>query len=159
MKSNRLITGSALLAVLVLLPLSSALAQSDEAFIKYRQKVMGGIGAHMGGIGDILKEGLPFADHIATHAAGINASAKLVVAAFKKELHAGATDAKADIWKEFAKFTEGAKAMEDESAKLMQVAAGGDSAATGEQVKALGKTCGNCHKPYRKPKEESYKKN
>ena len=157
MNSNRLVVVSAVLAAFVLLPLSSALAQDNEAFIKYRQKVMGSIGANMGGIGDILKEGLPYGDHIAGHAANINASAKQIVAAFKKELSAGPTDAKAKIWTEFDKFSALVDDLQAESAKLMKVAAGGDKAAIGEQVKALGKTCGACHKPYRNPKEESYK--
>ena len=37
------------------------------------------------------------------------------------------------------------------------VANGGDGAAIGANVKALGRTCGGCHKEFRKPKEESYK--
>jgi cytochrome c556 len=111
----------------------------------------------MGGIGDILKEGLPYKANIAQHAAAINATAKNMVAAFEKNVAAGATDAKADIWKDWNDFKDGVSALEQASAKLMQVAASGNMAMTGDAVKALGAACGDCHKPFRKPKEESYK--
>jgi cytochrome c556 len=44
-----------------------------------------------------------------------------------------------------------------EAAELATVAQGGNMEAISAQVKKLSDACGNCHKPYRKPKEESYK--
>ena len=152
------------LVTLVVLGLSCTLslavvqAQSDEAFIEYRQKVMQGISANMGAIGGILKNKLPYGSHIATHASEINMLSKLIEAAFKKESTAGKTDAKPEIWQDWDKFVAAAKAMGEESGKLAEVARTGDMDAIGAQVKALGKSCGDCHKPFRKPKEESYKR-
>jgi len=140
------------------LPLASAQAQSDEAFIKYRQDLMESIGGNMGAIGDTLKNKLPYKDNIATHAQGIHLASQLITSAFKKEVSAGPTDAKADIWKDWDKFATAAKNMGQESEKLAQVAKSGDMEAIGAQVKALGKACGTCHKAFRKPKEESYKR-
>ena len=51
------------------------------------------------------------------------------------------------------------KAFETETAKLAEVAKSGDPAAIGPQLKATGKSCGGCHESFRKPKEESFKRN
>lgn len=140
-------------------PLTTVQAQSDETFIEYRQKIMKGIGASMGAVGDILKHKLPYSGHIATHAHDINRLSKLITDAFKKDLSAGMTDAKPDIWQDWEKFAMAADQLGEESAKLAEVSAGADMEAIAAQVKAVGKACGGCHKPFRKPKEESYKKN
>lgn len=147
------------LAVLICLVFTSAIvqAQEDEAFIQYRQKVMTSNGANMGAIGDILKNKLPYQSHIAVHALEIQRMSTVVPDAFKKNIAAGKTDAKPEIWKEWDKFTDAANAMGVEAAELAKVAQNGNMEAIGAQVKKLGETCGNCHKPYRKPKEESYK--
>ncbi len=144
--------------VSLLLPLSSAMAQDDATYLKYRQKVMAGIGADMGAMATILKGKLPFTDNIATHAAAIQSASKLIDSAFKKEITEGKTDSKPDIWKDWAKFSDAAKKLGEESGKLAEVAASGDMAAIGAQLKATGKSCGGCHKPFRKPKEERFKR-
>jgi len=148
---------SFILLICLVLPLASVQAQSDEAFVEYRQNVMKTISGNMGAIGDTLKNKLPYQDNIATHAQGIHLASKLIESAFKKQISEGATDAKPDIWQDWDKFTAAAKTLGEESDKLAQVAESGDMEAIGAQVKALGKACGNCHKPFRKPKEESYK--
>jgi cytochrome c556 len=147
------------LVVFVCLILTSGViqAQEDEAFIQYRQKVMTSNGANMGAIGDILKNKLPYQNHIAVHAQEIQRMSTLIPDAFKKDIASGKTDAKPEIWKEWAKFTEDANTMGLEAAELAKVAQGGSMEAISAQVKKLSDSCGNCHKPYRKPKEESYK--
>ncbi len=75
------------LSALGILPLNAVFAQSDEAFIKYRQKVMSSNGANISSIGAILKNKLPYSANIAGHARNINTGAKMIAAAFKKELH------------------------------------------------------------------------
>ena len=147
------------LVVLICVVFTSALAQAqeDEAFVQYRQKVMMSNGANNGAIGDILKNKLPYPDHILVHAQEIQRMSALIPAAFKKEVTAGKTDAKPEIWKEWDKFVAAADAMGREAAQLATVAQGGNMEEIGAQVKKLGETCGSCHKPYRKPREESYK--
>lgn len=147
------------LVVLVCLVFTSVMAQAqdNEAFIQYRQKVMTSNGANMGAIGDILKNKLPYQNHIQVHAQEIQRMSTVIADAFKKEAAAGKTDAKPEIWKEWDKFAAAADAMGREAAQLATVAQGGNMEAIGAQVKKLGDACGNCHKPYRKPKEESYK--
>lgn len=138
------------------IPLSSALAQTDQDYLSYRQKLMASNGDHLGAIGVILKTKLPYTDHIAIHAQSIHAASQLIGDAFKKEITEGKTDAKPDVWQDWDKFVDAAKKLEEESGKLAEVAKSGDMAAIVAQVKATGKACGGCHKPFRKPKEERF---
>lgn len=147
-----------LLFVCLALPLTVVWAQSDNAFIQYRQKLMGSLGASMGAIGDILKNKLPYHNHIATHAKDIQRISLLIGEAFKKEISSGKTDAKPEIWKDWNNFKSAARALEQESAKLAEIAQSGNTAAIFAQVKKVGGACGGCHKPFRKLKEESYKR-
>jgi cytochrome c556 len=131
--------------------------QDVDPNIKYRQSVMSIIGTNMGAIGDIMKNRLNMPGAIANHAGQMAESAGLIAPAFKKSISDGPTDAKAEIWQDWAKF-EKALAKFEESARAMQTAAAsGDPAQVGPAMKALGKSCGGCHKPFRKPKEESFR--
>jgi cytochrome c556 len=130
----------------------------DDAQVKYRQNLMEIIGSNMGAIGDILKNRLDLPGHVANHAGQMIDSSQMIAAAFKPKTTSTETDAKPEIWKDWAKF-EAAIADFEAAAKDLQVAASGtDGAAVGAAVKALGKSCGGCHKSFRKPKEESFRK-
>lgn len=147
----------ALVAIGLALVVTGTQAQDDEAYVQHRQKVMQSVGGHMGAIGAIMKSKLPYTSNIAVHAQALQMTSTVIEDAFKKEVTEGKTDAKPDIWQDWDKFVAAAKAMGDESDKLAEVARTGDMDALDAQVKALGKACGDCHKPFRKPKEESYK--
>lgn len=136
---------------------SVATAGSPEASIKYRQNLMSAVGANMGAIGDILKNGLELPGHVENHAGQMAESAKLIAAAFEKPISEGATDAEPKIWEDWARFEKAIADFEEAARALQSAAAGGDPKAVGPAVKALGDRCGDCHKPFRKPKEESYK--
>ena len=142
----------------LVLMLTGAQAQSDEHYLGYRHKVMKSMGASMGAIGDILKHKLPFASHIGVHASDISRMSSVISEAFEKEITEGRTDSKPEIWQDWEKFVAAAQGLEEESAKLADIASAGDMAAIGAQVKNVGKACGNCHKPFRKPKEERFKR-
>ena len=146
-----------LFLVCLAIPWTSALAQSDEAYIQYRQKVMKSLGTHISAIGDIVKHKLPHQKDIATHGKAMQLASTLIESAYKKEITAGKTDAKPEIWQEWDKYIAAAKKLEDESRKLAEVAESGDMAAIKAMVKQVGESCGGCHQPYRKSKEESYK--
>ena len=142
----------------LVLMLTGAQAQDDEHFLGYRQKVMKSMGASMGAIGDILKHKLPFAGHIGVHAGDISRMSAVIAGAFEKEIAEGRTDAKPEVWQDWDKFVAAAETLQEEGAKLADIASAGDMAAIGAQVKNLGKACGDCHKPFRKPKEERFKR-
>ena len=128
---------------------SSSLADS-KGIIKYRQNVMKGTGGHMGAIVDILKNRLPLADHIVDHARSIQQNSKMTLAMFPKGSGLGDTKAKPVIWENWSKFESAVKAFVRESAKLAKVAESGDMEALAKQVRATGKTCGGCHRNFRK---------
>jgi cytochrome c556 len=131
-------------------------ADSDAPEVKYRQTVMSNVGSNMAGIGDILKNGLMLPGQVAVHARLLAESAQLIAPAFKKNVATEMTDAKPEIWQDWAKFEEAITTFEKAAGDMAAAADGGDGAAIGAAVKALGKSCGGCHKAFRKPKEESY---
>ncbi|MGE3539984.1 MAG: cytochrome c [Candidatus Tectimicrobiota bacterium] len=154
---SRMLWGSLVVLGCLLCSLAPVQAQDDAALIQYRQKVMASYGASMGAIGDIMKNKLPYQNHIFVHAQDLQRMSTIVPDAFKKEITAGKTDAKPEIWQEWDKYVAASEALGREAAELAKVAQGSDMAAIAAQVKKVGDTCGDCHKPYRKPKEESYK--
>src|SRR5215510_11622969 len=156
-RAQRNIYGCLVVFVCLILTPVVIQAQEEEAYIQYRQKVMASNGANMGAIGDILKNKLPYQSHITVHALEIQRMSTLIPDAFKKDIAAGKTDAKPEIWKEWDKFTAAANDMGMEAAELVKVSHGGNMDAISAQVKRVGDECVAWHKPSRKPKEESYK--
>lgn len=59
------------------------------------------------------------------------------------------TEALPTIWEQPEEFEAAKAKFLAESATMMEIAAGGDAAAVGEQVKALGGSCKNCHDTFR----------
>ena len=128
---------------------SSSLADS-KGIIKYRQNVMESTAGHMGAIVDILKNDLPLQAHILDHARSIQQNSKMTLAMFPKGTGLGNTKAKSSIWGNWSKFESAVQDFERESAKLVKVAESGDMEALAKQVRATGKTCGGCHRNFRK---------
>jgi cytochrome c556 len=163
--SNSLRLTLALVSLVALLATSTiASADSHEGEkavdpnIKYRQALMSVIGANMGALGDIMKGQLGLPRNLESHAKQLTLSSHLIESAFEKKVVDGPTDAKAEIWKDQAKFREAIISFREASMKFEQaVADGNDPVLVGAAMKALGKSCGTCHKPFRKPKEESFK--
>ncbi len=141
------------LTALVAAPAATRAASSPENVVKYRQLVMKAIGAHMGGIGAVLKGEVDYGPkHIEEHAEAINGMAQILVDAFRENVgtSGGETDAKQEIWSDWDNFVAKAKDLEEASGNLGDLAEGGaDMAAIGAGVKALGGACGACHTPFR----------
>jgi len=135
-----------------------ARAAEDKVYVKYRQKVMTGVGADMGAISDILKYGLPYTAAIALHANRLGDAAALIPTAFEQKVTAGETDAKPEIWQKPDEFKDKIETLKKAAATLEEAADGADRDDIQVAYKKLGKACGGCHKAFRKPKEESYKK-
>lgn len=132
-------------------------AENAPPEVQYRQTLMSIVGSNMGAISDIMKNRLDLPGHIAVHAGEMADSAQLIAAAFKKNVSTGWTDAKPDIWTDWKGFESAIADFEKAARDLEAAARGSDPGAVGPAMKALGKSCGGCHKPYRKPKEESFK--
>ena len=148
------------LAVMALaLAFASAQAQDDDVYIQHRQKVMKAISGHNGAIAAIVKNKLPYTSSIVAHAQALQLSSTVIEDAFKHKVTEGKTDSQPEIWQDWDKFAEAAKTMGEESGKLADAAQSGDMEAVAALAKGFGKkACGGCHKSFRKPKEESYKK-
>lgn len=135
----------------------SAMAQDAENAIKYRKGIMRAQGAHIGAISAILKGEAGDASHIAGHAAALASLSTTLPDIFADGTGPESgieTRALVAIWDDSAKFAEVVAATESEAAKLAEVAAGGDLAAIGAQVGALGKNgCGACHQAFRAKQE------
>ena len=130
-----------------------ALAESDpDSAIQYRKAVMGTVGSNMKASALILQGKVEFKDALAGHAHALAEAAKLAPAAFKQNTDGKGgekTTATGKVWSDWAKFEDGLKALASESAKLAELAKGGDMAATGAQLGAVGKTCKGCHDNFR----------
>ncbi|MDH3473736.1 MAG: cytochrome c [Rhodospirillales bacterium] len=152
---NRII--AALAAGLALgLAAQGAAAQSSENLVKYRQSVMKAIGGHTGAIAAVVKGEVAYGDHVAGHARGIKEMSLIVQDIFPPESGPDSfkeTRALAKIWAEPDKFKEAVGAFRKAAADFAEVAEGGDMAAIGDGLGALGKSCGGCHKPFRAEKE------
>jgi cytochrome c556 len=155
---RNLIGVAALTALLGLTGVTVAQAQDkDAANIGYRQKLMQSQGFHLGSTAAIVKGEWPHKEDGPAHAKALAADAMLVINAFKAQTADVKTDAKPEIWKEWAKFEEKAKALEEAVGKLAAMASSSDMSGVPAQVKAVSEACGGCHKEFRKPKEQSYK--
>jgi len=132
--------------------------ENDGAQVEYRQTVMDIIGGNMGAMGDIMKNHLMLPGHVAVHAGQMAEMAQLIAPAFKDKIETDLTDAKPEIWQDWTKFEAAIGDFEEAARNLQGAAEGSDPAAVRPAMKALGKSCGGCHKPFRKPKEESFKK-
>ena len=135
---------------------AQAMADTPENQVKYRKSVMKAIGGHMGSIAAVVKGEVGHTGHVASHARGIKDMSLIVSDIFPAN---SGPDSFADtaalpaIWKDSAKFKQVTSDFQAAAAKFAAVAESGDMNAIGEGLGALGKTCGGCHKPFRKKKE------
>jgi cytochrome c556 len=132
--------------------------ENDLPRVEYRQTVMSIIGGNMGAMGDIMKNRLVLPGHVAVHAGQIAVMTQLIAPAFKKNIATDATDAKPEIWQDWAKFEAAIVDLEEAARNLAAVSRGSDPAAVKPAMKALGKGCGGCHESFRRPKEESFRR-
>lgn len=140
-------------AGVICLGIGAARAQdAAEGIIKYRRNVMKSHAAHFGAIGGIVQGQVPYKAHVAVHAAAINGTSKTIPQIFPEGSGTGETRAKPEIWQQWSKFEQAAKKLEEESAKLVEVAQNGDMKQLTPQFLAVGKACKGCHKPFRKRK-------
>jgi cytochrome c556 len=113
---------------------------------------MKGQGAAMRTLTPIVRGEQPWNQQAAVQAATtLNNTAKVIPSVFPQGSgpEVGKTDALPVIWQNFPDFQAKAKALETESAKLLQLAQAGDQAGFKAQFPAVGRSCGGCHETYR----------
>jgi cytochrome c556 len=142
-------------AVVTTLGTVSQAAEDPAALIEYRQAIMKAIDGHIWAIVMGVKGDVSFTDEVAGHAHAINEMSKTLPRLFPEGSgkEAGETRALPVIWERWGEFEAKIKILQTESAKLAEVAKGGDRAAIAQQTMVLGNDgCGSCHKTFREKK-------
>ncbi|MFL4471023.1 cytochrome c [Tateyamaria armeniaca] len=127
-----------------------------EGAVQARKASMSTIGYHTGLLGAMAKGEAPYDAAIATAAAeNLAAAASMNRIVFWIEgSEQGAIEgsrAKPEIWSDAAGFEESAMALET-AAAAMVTAAGTDLESLRAAMGPVGKSCGDCHKAYRGPR-------
>jgi cytochrome c556 len=140
-----------------LLPLTLALCAASvqagdiEKAVEYRQGLMNVFAFNATSMRDMAKGKTAFdAAAFARYAKDLAAAAQLdVLAGFPEDSINDESDASDTIWLDWDNFQERLKALREQSAKLAEVAAGGDEAAMKEQLGNTAKTCKGCHDDFK----------
>ena len=136
-----------LAAAVLALPALAQFAKTDDA-VKYRQSVMFVQSQHFGRIGAMANGRAPYdAASAAANAEVVAAMARLPWPAFGPGTEGG--KAKADVWKEEAKFKELGDRLVSDTGKLLEVARTNNLDALKAQFGATADTCKSCHDAYR----------
>jgi cytochrome c556 len=140
----------AALAALTALP-AAAQFQKPEDAIKYRQGAFTIMGNHMARIGAMAQGRTPFDAKVAAdNAAIVLTVSRLPFGAFGEGTDKGMPHrAKAEIWKDNAKFKAAAEKMIGEVTKLEAAAKGGNLDAMKSAFGAVGASCKACHDDFR----------
>lgn len=124
---------------------SAQFAKPDDA-IKYRKSVMTIVGTHFSRLGAMAQGKVPFdAKQVAENEAVLEMAVKLPWQAFAEGTDKGETKAKAEIWKDPAKFKEAQDKLMTESLKLTAAAKSGKLEDLKTATAAVGGACKNCH--------------
>ena len=123
---------------------------ADRA-IKYRQGVMTAQGWHMGILGGMAKGERPYDKDTAVRSAMfVEELIKMPWEGFPPGSDQGApTKAKAEIWKDPAKFKQRADAAMAEAPKLVAAAKTGELSQLRSAIGPMGNACNNCHDDFR----------
>jgi cytochrome c556 len=145
------------------LAISGAFAADEPAnIVKYRKAFMDANGAHISMIAAVVKGEVSFTGDIAANAQALAEQGKLLTVnleqLFPEGTAKGETGEKSAalpvIWEKWGEFEQAAQKFEEETAKFAEVAQGGDMAAIGPALGALGKQgCGACHETFREKQD------
>jgi len=131
-------------------PACAQFAKPEDA-VKYRKSALFVMQQNFGRLGAMATGKAPFdAKAAADSAAVAEFMSKLPWGAFGEGTDKGETRAKAEIWKEPAKFKGYADKMQLEMTKLAAAAKTGSLDNIKTAVSATGGTCKTCHDAYRK---------
>jgi len=133
--------------------INAPLPGTPEEIIAFRQANYKWMGDTFGDMKKVIDAGGDVAP-LAAKAADMAAWARRIPGMFPVGTETGGpaghpTKALPAIWTSKSTFDERSVALATQSAKLSTVAATGDKAAFAEQYKAVGATCGACHRDYR----------
>ncbi len=140
--------------VMVVLLTAAHTAMADpKNEITYRRATERALGGHMSALNTILSGRVKRGKgSVIVHARAIGNIGKLYHTLYPKGTDLGRTRAKPLIWSKPNDFKKAIAAFKQASAKLAAVAGKGNPNTTKAAYKAVGKTCGVCHKLFRQPR-------
>jgi cytochrome c556 len=144
----------AVAAIIAVPTLLSTSVNAGSIEIKYRQAVMKAIGGHMVAMVAIIN-GSGNQGHLKTHADAMAALAEMSADVFPENSSEmdGVTRARGSIWDKPKEFAAIQNTFLNAAKKLAAFASHNDRAATGEQLRVLGKSaCKACHTDFRTKK-------
>ncbi len=125
-------------------------AQAPAPQVEQRQNAMKGLGGANRVLTPIVRGEQPWNQAaVVQQLTTVNTTAKAIPGLFPATAQGG--NALPAIWANKADFDAKAKALEDVSANLLQLAQANNEAGFKAAVGQLGGACGGCHTPYRKP--------
>ena len=143
-----LIGGLAL--ALAFAPGFAAAADKIDDAIAYRKAMMEGQKWNLAQMAAVVKGQVPYDKQaFMRYASWLNELSRMPWEAFPQGSDVGDTKASAAIWQRPSDFEAKAKALEDESAKLVEVSRGGDMGNIRFQFGRTAQTCKACHKAFK----------
>ena len=140
-----------LATILAIISLSTAYAADEpENIIKFRQTVMKGNGAHITNIAAVVKGQVTITANLVADAQAIADGLENFGKLFPPGTEGGKTNALAKIWDDRTGFDKALADAQAAAQSMIGATASNDIATIGKALGALGKSCGGCHKPYRK---------
>ena len=151
---QRLLVAAVIVASLATALPAAAQFRKPEDAVKYREAAFTVMDAHFGRIGAMVQGRVPYDPAVATANADIVSMMSHLPYAGFVEGTVGNGDKgspKANIWTERAMFDEGAKKLQDETAKLAVAARTNNLDTLKTAFGSTAKTCKSCHDHFRAP--------
>lgn len=150
--NRKLLAIATLIGAATALPAAAQFAKPEDA-VKYRKAAFQVMAAHFGRIGAMAAGKAPFdAAAAASNAEVVAFASKLPFAGFVEGTSGTEKGTpKAIVWTERAKFDDGAKKMQEATAKLAAAAKGGKLDDIKAAFGAAADTCKGCHDNFRNP--------
>ena len=148
MKSKLAVVTFALLLGAV--TLDAAAQAKPEVLVKQRQAAMTLQGKYLGPLGAMAQGKAPFnAATVQRNAGYLEVLSKMPWDGFDASTKGEKSAALPAVWEKAAEFKQAQERLENETAKLVQVAKSGDEGAIKAQIGATAKSCGGCHETFR----------
>jgi cytochrome c556 len=128
-----------------------AVAQAKpDALVKQRKAAMTLIAKYWGPMGGMAQGKAPYDAKIVQRNSGyLETLAKMPWDGFDASTKGEKSAALPAVWEKAGEFKQAQERLENETAKLAQVAKSGDEGAVKAQMGAVGKACGGCHENFR----------
>lgn len=127
---------------------STGNADADKRIMKMKE-----LGGAMKAIAAVAKGEAEYTPELNAKAEKINMIATEMASLFPEGSGVEEARSKAEIWSQPDKFSKAVADFEMASNDLVAAVATGEQGQIGAALGATGKTCGGCHKPFRKPKD------